>query len=271
MDDAFGLASRFLPLRPSPTDGAPPTDERSAHHPGSVSDQAARKKTPPSHDPSFASTSSTVFGRDISYIDAVYGFAATLLISNVDSPPAEAWESLDALVQSGAATQALGFVLSFTVIAVFWRLNVRLTKLLTGLDGVTTVLNLVAAGGVIFIAFTTQGISDPHSTNLALPTVLYALNLALVSLTMTVMFQVARARGLLRHPISARQNRAEIAAALVTPVVFLASIPVALVWGAVPGRLCWVSLIVLSPVAGILAARFADPPKEKTPNAEPAT
>lgn len=207
-----------------------------------------------------------MFGRDISYIDAVYGFAATLLISNVDAPPAEAWVSLDALVASGAATQALGFVLSFTVIAVFWRLNVRLSRQLKGLDSPTTILNLVAAGGVIFIAFTTQGISDPHSTDLPLPTAIYALNLALVSLTLTAMYQVARARGLLRHPVSRRQNLADIAGAIVTPVVFLASIPVALTWGAIPGRVCWLALIVLSPAAGIIAARFADPPRE-TPDA----
>lgn len=205
----------------------------------------------------FVSTNSTVFGRDISYIDAVYGFAATLLISNVDAPPAEAWQSLNALIASGLATQAFGFVLSFTVIAVFWRLNVRLVNQLKGLDNPSMVLNLAAAGCVIFISFTTQGISDPHSANLPLPTVLYALNIALVSLLLTTMYQTARFRGLFKNPISRRQNFAEIVAALITPIVFLASIPIALVWGATPGRLCWMILILLSPLAGIMAAHIA--------------
>lgn len=210
---------------------------------------------PTRNTPGFASTRSTVFGRDISYFDAVYGFAATLLIANVDAPPPEAWASLDALVASGVTFQALGFVLSFTVIAVFWRLNVRLTRQFTGLDSVTTVLNLVAAGSVIFLAFTTQGISDPRSADLPLPTVLYAVNVALVSLSLTVMYQAARARGLLRRPTTLRQNTADVAAALVTPLVFLASIPVTMVWGAYAGRWSWAALIVLSPVVGILAAR----------------
>lgn len=205
----------------------------------------------------FASTQSIVFGRDISYIDAVYGFAATLLISNVDAPPAESWKSLNALVVSGVASQALGFVLSFTVIAVFWRLNVRLTRLLTGLDSVTTALNLVAAACVIFLAFTTQGISDPKSFDLPLPTVAYAVNVALVSVCLTMMYEVARARGLLRHPTSPRQNIVDLLTGLITPTVFLLSIPVTLLWGAIPGRWCWATLIVLSPVAGILAARSA--------------
>jgi uncharacterized membrane protein len=212
---------------------------------------------PAAEPPGFASTSSTEFGRNISYIDAVYGFAATLLISNVDAPPAKAWDDWNTLAQSGLPTQVLGFVLSFTVIAVFWRVNVRLTKRMRGWDSVTTVLNLVAAASVVFFAFTTQGISDPNSTALALPTVMYALNVVVVSACLTIMFQVARARGLLKHPLGRRRNTLELVGALVTPFVFLLSVPVALIWGAVPARLCWATLLIVSPVVGLLAARAA--------------
>jgi uncharacterized membrane protein len=235
--------------------------DQTPSHPG---DQAAQR------DPGFASTSSSVFGRDVSYIDAVYGFAATLLISNVDAPPAKAWQSWDALVASGLPTQVLGFVLSFTVIAVFWRLNVRLTHSMKGWDTVTTILNLVAAASVVFFAFTTQGISDPRSNDLPLPTVLYAANVIVVSLCMTAMYQLARARGLLRHPTSRRRNLLDLAAALVTPVVFLVSIPVALTWGAVPGRLSWATLIVISPIIGIVAARSQDAPSATSTQLPPS-
>jgi hypothetical protein len=85
--------------------------------------------------------------------------------------------------------------------------------------------------------------------------VLYAVNVAVASLALTAMYQVARGRGLLRHPVHRRRNVAELAAGLVTPVVFLISIPITLAWGALPGRWSWAALIVLSPVAGILAAR----------------
>ena len=207
--------------------------------------------------PGFDSTTSVVFGRDVSYFDAVYGFAATLLIANVDAPPPEAWASIDALVASGVTHQAFGFVLSFTVIAVFWRANVRLTRQFTGLDSATTVANLVAAGSVVFLAFTTQGISDPRSAELPLPTVFYAANVALVSVSLTAMHQLARARGLLRTPTTARQNAADLAAGLITPFVFLASIPVTMLWGADAGRWSWAALLVLSPALGVLAARRA--------------
>lgn len=204
---------------------------------------------------SFVSRKSNEFGRGISFLDAIYGFAATLLIANVDAPPAEAWTSLQALGESSVPAQTLGFALSFTVIAVFWRVNVRLIRRLRGLDGVTISINLLATGLVILIAYTTQGISDPATADLPLPTAFYAANIALVALCQTAMFQVARVRDLERVPTSARHNVLDMSGALVTPVIFLVSIPIALTWGATAGKLTWAVTLVLGPLVGILAAQ----------------
>lgn len=201
------------------------------------------------------STDSTEFGRGVSFFDAIYGFALTLLIANVDAPPPAAWQSLDTLAASGVPVQLLGFALSFTVIAVFWRLNVRLMRRLTGMDGPTTFMNLVATGLVILVPFTTQGISDPSSSGLELPTALYAVNIALVSLAQTAMYQVARARGLERVASDASENRLLLADALVTPLVFVLSVPLALTFGAEVARWSWASLLVLGPVSGILVSQ----------------
>lgn len=192
------------------------------------------------------------FGRGISLFDAVYGFAMTLLIANVDPIPAEAWRSFDALAASGAMTQLLGFALSFVVIAVVWRANVRLMRRLSGMDGPVTALNLLATGLVILIAFTTQGISDPATTDLPIPTALYALNIAAVSLTQTLMYQVARARGLEDPPRPAGENRREVLAASITPLVFAASVPIAVFVDADVAKLSWLTLVVLNPLAGLL-------------------
>ena len=227
-----------------------------AWHAGGVTEpvraDAATRRTRP---PAFAAADSSEFGRSISFLDAVYGFAATLLIANVDAPPAEAWTSLDALSRSGAPAQALGFALSFTVIAVFWRVNVRLLRRLRGLDGVTVFVNLVGAALVVLIAFTTQGISDPATADLPLPTAFYAANIVLVALCQVVMYQLARARGLELTPSSRRDNVIDTADALVTPLVFLVSIPIALAFGATAGKLTWAVALVLGPLSGILSAR----------------
>lgn len=198
---------------------------------------------------------SPAFARGVSLFDAVYGFAMTLLIANVDPPPAEAWQSVQTLLSSHAGTQLLGFGLSFLVIAVIWRSNVTLMRRLSGIDGPVTALNLLTSGLVILIAFTTQGISDPESTGLPLSTALYALNIAAVSLTQIVMYQVARARGLEQPRRSDRQNRREIIGAVVTPLVFLASVPVAVFIDADIAKLTWVSLVILNPVTGLLLRR----------------
>ncbi|MGO2682809.1 TMEM175 family protein [Microbacterium sp.] len=205
-------------------------------------------------------TESMPFSRGVSLFDAVYGFAMTLLIANIDPPPAAAWESIDALLASGAGTQLLGFALSFVVIAVVWRANVRLMRRLSGMDGPVTALNLLATALVILIAFTTQGISDPVTTEMPVPTALYAINIAAVSLTQTIMYQVARARGLEVPPRPDRQNRLEALGALVTPVVFLASVPVALYVDADTAKLSWLILIVLNPLVGFLITRRASAP-----------
>lgn len=200
-------------------------------------------------------TDSPEFGRGVSFFDAIYGFAITLLVANVDPLPPEAWQSVDAFLGSGVPIQLLGFALSFVVIAVFWRTNVRLMRRLTGMDSATITLNLVATGLVVLIPFTTQGISDPHTSALPLPTAVYALNIALVSLAQSAVYQVARSRGLERVPSGARENRWELSDAMVTPAVFLLSIPLALLFGDVVAKSSWASLLILGPLSGTLRAR----------------
>lgn len=206
-----------------------------------------------------ASRGDSEFDRGLSFVDAVYGFAATLLIANIDAPPASAWASLDALGDSGVPMQLLGMALSFTVIAVFWRMNVRQVARLSATDGATTFLGLVAAALVVLLPFTTQGISDPATSELALPTAFYAVNVALVALAQLAMFQVARARGFERHPLTPRENAVFVADALVPPVFLLLTVPVALLAGAPAARWSWLTLVALGPLSARLAYRLARP------------
>lgn len=197
---------------------------------------------------------STEYDRGISFFDTVYAFAATLLIANVDPPPLEQWHSLESLAQSDLAIQLFGLALSFTVIAVMWRANVRITRQLRGLDGVTITLNLLAAGLVVLLPFTTQGISDSRTTMLALPTAVYAINVALASLVQIVVFQVGRARGLERVPTTRGQNLPLLIDELITPLWFLLSVPIAL-WDASIAKWFWMGLLVIGPISGAWAAR----------------
>jgi len=203
------------------------------------------------------SRESNEFDRGLSFFDAIYGFAITLLIANVDAPPATAWESLESLVATGILNQLAGFVLSFVVIAAFWRLNLGVIKRISAMDAATTTANLVAAGFVVLIPFTTQGISELGSQEYVLPTIVYALNLAIVGIAQLAIFEVARRRGLETEPMTAREHRAFVLDWLVTPGVFVLSVPIALLWGPDFGKLSWASLIILGPLAARLRLRVS--------------
>jgi uncharacterized membrane protein len=203
---------------------------------------------------------SSEFDRGLSFYDVIYGFAITLLVTNIDAPSAEAWQDPRLLLESGVVHQLAGFALSFAVIAVFWRINLRLIKRLSALDSATTTANLLAAAFVILIPFTTQGVSDPETSSLELTTVLYAANIILASMGQLLMYEIARRHGLEIDPMTPRHHAAFVLDFLVPPLVFAVSIPIALAAGGTAGKITWASLIVLGPVSGILATRVQQSP-----------
>lgn len=168
-------------------------------------------------------------------------------------PRPSAWQDLSTLLSDGVGSQLLGFLISFVVIAVFWRLNVQFLGQLTGMDSAVLSANIVTAGLVIFIPFTTQGISDSATADLPLPTALYAVNITLVILSQMTMLELARRHGLLAidDPPAAR-SVAQVDA-LITPAVFLASIPVAYLVNAELAKYMWLLLAVIAPISGRLS------------------
>lgn len=199
--------------------------------------------------------------RALSFFDAVYGFSLTLLVVTIEVKGVGAWRSPEALLDA-VGSQVLSFLISFAVIAVFWRKNHTAIGRFTALDNVTITLNIVAIGFVVLIPFTTRAIGDPRLSNLPLPTSVYALNVALAILASVVMQEVARHRGLVDVDQPPEVRRAHLLNVLSTPAVFLLSIPVAYLGAALwddasVGRLFWLILLVTGPVAGRWARRVA--------------
>lgn len=195
------------------------------------------------------------FGRGLGFFDAIYGFAITLLIVNVEPPPAEAWSSLSALLDHGLGTNLLGFAISFVVIAAFWRRNTELLSRFSAIDQAVITANLVAAGLIVLVPFTTEGISEFSDYPLAVA--LYACNVALVILVQQVMLEIGRAKGLLIRTPSRAATRADRIDALAKVAVFLVSIPVAYLTRPGWGMLTWLLLLVLGPILGNRSLRIA--------------
>jgi uncharacterized membrane protein len=194
------------------------------------------------------------FARAVAFFDAVYAIALTLLVVNIDPPEAADWVSLDALLSSGLGWQLLGFAISFAVIAVFWRVNHRIVAGFSALTPGTIVANLIAIAFVVLVPFSTQGISDADTADEPLAVAIYAVDISLAVLAQTAMFAVARHDHVLRDPMPRRADRVKLIDTLTTPVVFLASIPVAYAFGADWGRYTWATLLVIGPLSG----RWAD-------------
>ncbi len=198
------------------------------------------------------------FDRGLSFFDAIYGFAITLLIANLDMPPASAWRDLDALLSSGLAGQLTGFLISFVVIAVFWSRNTSLLSEFGALDGAAIAANLVTALLIVLMPFTTQGISDAETSELPLPTALYAANVALALASLLVTREIGHARGLIEPPVARPVRRAQRIDACAQILVFVLSIPVAFLVDADWGKATWLALLVVSPVLGRRSARIAE-------------
>ena len=196
------------------------------------------------------------FDRGLGFFDAVYGFAITLLVANIDMPPAEAWQSLSALWASDLSAQIVGFVVSFAVIAIFWKANTDLVGRLSSMDGPVIAANLVTAALVVLIAFTTQGLSDPGISELPLPISVYAVNVAAAIVAQAVMFEVARTRGLVERPVPPRVLRAERWDTAAKILVFLVSIPIAYWVGPGWGMLTWAGLFIIAPFMGRWVGRI---------------
>lgn len=165
-------------------------------------------------------------------------------------PSAEAWQSLSSLLEGSGGSQLLGFFISFVVIVIFWRTNVALVSRLSGMDSATITANAVTAGLIVFIPFTTQGISDSATADLPLPTSLYAINIALAILSQAVMFEIARRNGLVVDDDPPALRKVKLLSVLVTPLLFLASIPVAYLVNADLAKYMWLLLVVVNPLSG---------------------
>ena len=209
--------------------------------------------TPPRNRASFP-RDSTEFDRSLNFVDAIFGFSATLLVTTLDVPPAADWKSLSALLGGGLGDQLIAFAISFAVIGGFWRTNHRAIAGFHALDPVTLRMLLYMAALIVFIPFTTRAISDPDPADYPLPTALYAANVAAVVLMNVLLIFVGRARGLIDDDVPMAQR---ISGGLVVAVVFLASIPVAYRFGPGNAKWCWLILVVLSPLTDVIVKRLS--------------
>jgi uncharacterized membrane protein len=190
------------------------------------------------------------FDRAIAFIDATFAVALTLLVTTLDikSDPSS-WDSL-AHFYDAMGSQLVAFAISFVIIALYWVSHYRLVATFDALDLRLLVVNLFLLAAIVILPFTTESAGDPAVDHLPLPAVVLSVNLAAVSVAFTLIYVIARGRGLLRVEHSQREFRWRTALFLAPGVVFLASVPVAYAVDPGTARLVWLTLLLINPLLG---------------------
>ena len=187
------------------------------------------------------------FARAVTFYDAIYAFAVTLLITTVDDFSPEAWASLPALWDANGKSLT-AFAISFAVVVSFWRGSHQAVAGLAAMNGRIIALSCLAMFGVVLIPFTTEAMGKLG--DLPLPIAVYAVVIAATSIVHHIMEDQADLAGLREQRRTPGERRWHWAHAAILPVVFLLSIPVAFLVGPTVAQYCWISLLVLEPVLG---------------------
>jgi uncharacterized membrane protein len=190
------------------------------------------------------------FGRALTYFDATFAIATTLLVTTLASGNAQ-WESWTAF-RSATSGPLFAYALSFVVVSTFWWANHRLVASLSWVDGRFVIAGLAMLLFVVLIPFTTEGLGTFNGVDDQVPTVVYAVNVAAVALAAFVVFRVAVADDLFTVAPTRREILERSVRMLDVPFVFLLSVPVALFWSDSAARYCWLALVPL----GILERRW---------------
>ena len=150
------------------------------------------------------------FDRAIGFFDATFALALTLLVTTLDvSGTPSVWDSLGSL-DDAVGSQFIAFAIAFALIANYSLVHHRLIASFDAIDTPLIVANLFLIATVVLLPFTTEAVGDPEIEDLALPTAVFALDVAAASIMLTFIYWLAWKRDLFRS----RPIRPEIRANL---------------------------------------------------------
>jgi uncharacterized membrane protein len=185
------------------------------------------------------------FDRVIGFFDATFAVALTLLVTTLDvTGDRSVWESLGSL-EDAVGSHFIAFAIAFVLIANYWLVHRRLIASLDALDTHVLVANLFLIAAVVLLPFTTDAVGDPKIDDLALPTAVFAIDVAAASMALTIIYWLAWKRNLFRLRPSRPELRANLIASAIPAAVFIVSVPIAYAASPIAAKLSWLSLLIL--------------------------
>lgn len=162
------------------------------------------------------------------FSDAIFAIAITLLVIDIRVPDLPAARLNVGHELGVAAPRILGFGISFAVIGLFWMGHHSVFRFITTLDRALIAMNLLFLGMIAFLPYPTALLSA--SRQQASATIFYALCIAAAGLAeFAIWLYAALIRDLVVPGLPADMRRYIALRILRIPVVFLLSIPVAIV------------------------------------------
>ena len=197
------------------------------------------------------------YDRILFFSDAVFAIAITLLIVDLRVPDLPHVQSGQLLRH--AIPQIGGFTYSFAAIGLFWLAHHGLFRHIKGLDHTLVLLNLLFLGTIAFMPYPTALLST--AGNQVAATVFYAASLTAVGVAEAAVWLYAiRIRELAMPEATPAVRRWVLLRILRTPVIFLVSIPIALISPTV-AKYLWLFIFV----GGFVLRRLE--PAEEEPEA----
>ncbi|HET7012602.1 MAG TPA: TMEM175 family protein [Streptosporangiaceae bacterium] len=199
------------------------------------------------------------YDRVLFFSDAVFAIAITLLAVNLHVPDTGHVHAAHELSSGHTISAIVGFGISFVVIALFWIGHHGIFRYIVALDRHLIGLNLLFLGTIAFLPYPTDLLSETNSDRAAV--IFYAACGAAAGLTEMCVWLYATYSNAGLASDSAKSVRTfYLLRTLRIPVVFLLSIPIALIsarWGSLTWILIWIS--------GALISRFYRPPDDDPP------
>ena len=191
--------------------------------------------------------------RLVFFSDAVFAIAMTLLVIDLHVPEAPTGDALEVI--SSQLGGLFAYALSFTIIALNWMSHHRKFRVIETHDGTLMFLDLALLFVVAFVPFPTSLLSTFGGEKAAV--VLYAFTVGLLGVLQFAIWTYAYRRGLVSREVTPAMNRYITVNQLSTPIVFWATIPIALFWDGTIAMYAWFLLFPVGRIGGLIQRRIA--------------
>lgn len=189
------------------------------------------------------------------FSDGVFAVAITLLVLNIEVPQLADGERLTTALDD-LVPDVTAYFIAFAVIGLFWYGHHKMWSSLRSTSPQLVWANLLLLSLIALMPFTTDLMGTYGDQSISV--VVYAANVGLAALADSRLDRIAFGAGL-TVPVSPGQRREQLVTGRLRSLIFLASIPIALL-SPTAAQLTWLTLLLLPWVGSrIRAAGDRDP------------